>query len=55
MVARVAGSIDHAALPLAQSIVGWAGRPEVASSEPRMARLRENALAGAVAWLEKAS
>jgi thiamine kinase-like enzyme len=52
-VALVPRAIELAAHPLGQSIVGWAGRPEDRPLEPRTARLRENALRGVVAWLDR--
>ena len=52
-VVLVPRAIELAVRPHAQSIVGWAGRPEDRSLEPRMERLRENALRGVVAWLDR--
>jgi aminoglycoside phosphotransferase (APT) family kinase protein len=54
-VARVVGLTGLAMWPLAQSIIGWAGRPETIALDARMARLRENAISGVVAWLEQES
>jgi hypothetical protein len=42
--ATVSIAVDQAILPLAQGIIGWAGRPESEPPGPRMAALRENAL-----------
>jgi hypothetical protein len=46
-------AVDQAMLPLAQGIIGWAGRPESEPPGPRMAALRENALRKVAAWLSR--
>lgn len=52
-VGLVPRMIELAARPLAQGVVGWAGRLEDRPLDPRMERLRENALRGVVAWLDR--
>jgi Ser/Thr protein kinase RdoA (MazF antagonist) len=52
-VGLVPRMIELAVYPLAQGIVGWAGRLDDRPVAPRMERLRENALRGAVAWLAR--
>jgi hypothetical protein len=44
-------AVGQAMLPLAQSIIGWAGRPESVPPAPRMAALRENAVRNMASWL----
>jgi hypothetical protein len=46
-------AVGQAILPLAQSIIGWAGRPDSESPGPRMAALRENALRNMAGWLSR--
>jgi hypothetical protein len=51
--ATVSIAVDQAMLPLAQGIIGWAGRPESDPPGPRMAALRENALRHVAALLSR--
>jgi hypothetical protein len=51
--ATVSTAVDQAMLPLAQGIIGWAGRPDSERPGPRMAALRENALRHVVAFLSR--
>ncbi len=44
-------AIGQAMLALAQSVVGWAGRPDRPLPGPRLAALRENAVRNLAAWL----
>jgi hypothetical protein len=46
-------AVGQAMLPLAQSIIGWAGRPEPESPARRIAALRENALRNMAGWLAR--
>jgi aminoglycoside/choline kinase family phosphotransferase len=53
----VAGSmsiaVGQAMLPLAQSIIGWGGRPDSEPSAPRTVALRENAVRNVASWLSR--
>jgi Ser/Thr protein kinase RdoA (MazF antagonist) len=51
--ATVSIAVDRAILPLAQGIIGWAGRPESEPPGPRMASLRENGLRNVAACLSR--
>jgi aminoglycoside phosphotransferase (APT) family kinase protein len=50
-VAGLWTALRHALLPLLQSAVGWAARPEDRAPSGRMAALRENLLRSACAWV----
>jgi hypothetical protein len=51
-IVRIRAAFHDAMLPLAQGIVGWAGRPERTKPELRISALRENALRNVIAWLD---
>jgi streptomycin 6-kinase len=53
VVRRMSIAVGQAMLPLAQSIIGWAGRPESVPLAPRMAALRENAVRNVASWLSR--
>jgi Ser/Thr protein kinase RdoA (MazF antagonist) len=44
-------AVGQAMLPLAQSIIGWAGRHDLDPPAPRWAALRENAVRNIASWL----